>query len=161
MNTPEHDAPLDEVDDAILAGLARLYDRIDPVPAGLADRIDFAVSLADLDAEVARLQHQLAEPAGVRGEERARTVTFTSESLTVMVTVTAVSNREFRMDGWAAPGGGLRVELRSESGSRDGHTDSDGRFEFDGVPLGRAQLVFHPVDGSDLRVPVVTPAVEL
>lgn len=156
------DAPLDDTDGAILAGLADLYTRLDPVPAGLADRVLFALELDDLEMELARLD-VAAEPVGVRGEEQARTITFASQNLTVMVTSTLTQPGRFRLDGWAAPGGGLPVELRITGSSLRATADDDGRFEFIDVPTGRFQLVFHPAPGSEaaLRVPVVTPAVEL
>lgn len=154
---------LDELDDAVLAELAGLFERVDPVPAGLVERVGFTLTMADLEMELARLTMDAREPVGARGEERARTVTFASDSLTVMVTVTPRGIGTCRLDGWLAPGGALRVELRSDRGNQDTNADSDGRFEFEQVPVGLVQLVLHPTDGSavPLRAPVVTPAVEL
>jgi hypothetical protein len=154
---------LDDADVELLTELARLYELIDPVPEGLVERIGFTLTLADLEVELAKLTMQTMEPVGARGEERARTVTFSSESLTVMVTITPEDAGRFRIDGWVAPGGRLRVELRTEDGSRESTTDADGRFEFGDAPGGLVQLVFHPTDGSEtpLQSPVVTPAVQL
>lgn len=156
------DAPLDALDGTILSGIADLYTHLDPVPDSLVDRILFALELDDLHIELARLD-ELLEPAGVRGEEQARTITFASQSLTVMITPTAVGSGRFRLDGWAAPGGGLPVELRTADGSFRAVADVNGRFEFIDVPAGRLQFVFHPDGDSDaaLRIPVVTPTVEL
>lgn len=158
---------LDEVDLDLLAQLSELYQVLDPVPAGLVDRIGFALTLVELEAELASIQSESAPLVGARGEERARTVTFSSDSLTVMVTITPSGRGEFRLDGWLAPAAALQAELRCAR--EDGRTsvrttaDVDGRFEFDTVPEGLIQLVFHPTAGVDLdlRSPVVTPAVEL
>lgn len=153
----------DEHDIALLAELARLYDRIDPVPEGLVERIGFTLTLADLEIELARLTYEATEPVGARGEERARTVTFTSESLTAMITITPVTVDRSRLDGWLAPGGLLDVELRTDRGNQRTTADSDGRFDFAEVPSGLVQLVLHPTEQSEirLRAPVVTPAIEL
>jgi hypothetical protein len=155
--------PLDDTDRELLAELAALFDRVDPVPPGFVERVGFTLTLAHLEMELARLVRDSIEPVGARGEDGARTVTFTAESLTVMVTITRVGTGRFRLDGWLAPGGGMHVELRLERGGNDTHADDDGRFEFDRVPAGLAQLVFHPTEGGEARLltPVVTPAIEL
>ncbi|HEY3261585.1 MAG TPA: hypothetical protein VGJ95_15180 [Pseudonocardiaceae bacterium] len=153
----------DQTDAELLAELARIYEQIDPVPEGLVERIGFTLTLADLEIELARLINETREPIGARGEERARTVTFSSESLTTMVTITPQDIGQFRIDGWLAPGAALAVELRTDRGSLRTTADLDGRFEFIEVRGGLVQLVIHPTAGSDLQLasPVVTPAMEL
>lgn len=154
---------LDHADAALLAELASIYEQIDPVPAGLVERISFMLTLADFEVELAKLTSQTREPVGARGEERARTVTFSSESLTTMVTITPQDPGQFRIDGWLAPGAALAVELRTDRGSMRTTADLDGRFEFIEVRRGLVQFVIHPTDGADIRLdtPVVTPAMEL
>jgi hypothetical protein len=159
----EADGLLDETDQELLADLARLYELIDPVPPGFVESVGFALALEHMEVELARLVSDSIEPAGTRGEERARTVTFAAENLAAMVTITQVGACRHRMDGWLAPGGGMHVELRFQGASVDTHADTDGRFEFDQVPSGLAQLVFHPTEGGQalLLTPVVTPAIAL
>ena len=154
---------LDDADAAVIAELAQLYDRVDPVPDGLVERVGFTLTLANMEIELARLEHDYLQPIGARGEERARTVTFTADSLTVLVTITPTGTEQFRLDGWLAPGAGMRVELRLARSSNETNADDDGRFEFGRVPAGLAQLVFHPTEGggAQLLTPVVTPALEL
>jgi hypothetical protein len=154
---------IDHEDAALLAELARIYEQLDPVPEGLVERIGFTLTLANLEVELARLTADLREPVGARGEERARTVTFSSDSLTTMVTVTPQDTGEFRIDGWLAPGDALDVELRTDRGSLRTTADQDGRFEFIEVRSGLVQLVIHPTTGCVVRLgsPVVTPAMEL
>jgi hypothetical protein len=154
---------LDGTDDRLLADIAQLYELIDPVPPDLVERIGFTLTLADLEIELAKLITESRTPVGARGEERARTVTFTSDSLTVMVTITPTNHGECRIDGWIAPGAAIRVELRSDRGSHDVTADVDGRFDFADVHCGLVQLVFHPTPDVDvqLRSPVVTPAVQV
>jgi hypothetical protein len=154
---------LDETDYELIAELARVFDLLDPTPDGLVERVGFTLTLAHMEMELAKLVSDSFEPVGARGEDRARTVTFTAENLTVMVTITPTGTGRYRLDGWLAPGGGMHVELRSERGGTQTHADDDGRFEFDPVPSGLAQLVFHPTEGGEagLLTPVVTPAIEL
>ncbi|HEY0637802.1 MAG TPA: hypothetical protein VGD67_09160 [Pseudonocardiaceae bacterium] len=154
---------LDEEDTRLLAELARIHDRVDPVPEGLVERIGFTLTLADLEIELARLTTETREPVGARGEERARTVTFASASLTTMVTITPGDQGSFRIDGWLAPNAALRVELRTDAGDLSTTADDDGRFEFDDVRGGLVQVVIHPTEncGVELTSPVVTPALEL
>lgn len=161
---------LDTVDLHALDRLRALWEEADPVPAGLTDRVRFAISLGDLEAEVARLQREGVPELLARGDarlddaQRARTVTFTSDSVTTMVTITDVgapgAGGTVRVDGWSSPGAGLRVELRTGTDTHETVADDHGRFVLDGVPHGMAQLVLRPAPGTDGPT-VVTPAIEV
>lgn len=153
--------PIDDDDIRILTRMARLYDTNDPVPDGLVDRVQFAITLDALHAELAELQRS-SDLVGVRSPEatEAQTITFTSASLTTMVTITATSADRVRIDGWAAPGGGLTVELHIAGRALSTVADPDGRFVFDGVPRGLGQFLLRPPSGS-AQSPVVTPSIEL
>lgn len=157
--------PLDERDLEILIALAEAHELLDPMPPLLADVVLFALDAHDSDAELARLvETELVGAAGTRGVEHARTVTFSSDHLTVMVTLQPRRDGSTRIDGWAAPGGALRAELRVSGGSSlEADCDSSGRFAFESVPSGPTQLVLHPTRDSDPTVSssVVTPAVNL
>jgi hypothetical protein len=156
-------APLDEQDVQALATLRRIYELGDPVPPSLLDRIKFAITLDNLEAEVAQLQRDsVPELAGARSEDllRARTITFTSDTITTMVTITPLATGAVRLDGWAAPGASLEVEMRAGDSIRRTTADEDGRFVFDEVPRGFAQFVLRE-QGSEAQVPVITPAIEL
>src|SRR5262245_11578771 len=79
---------VDDGDAAVLGDLRSLYGAIDPVPADLVDRVRFALALDDLDVEVVRLREETGlDLAGVRGDEESRTITFDSDSLTVMISI--------------------------------------------------------------------------
>lgn len=155
-------------DAALLRELRAMWETLDPPPADLAERVLFTLRLEDLEFELMRLQAEL-EPAGargddaVRGQETVRTVTFGSESLTVMVTLSEPQQRPRRIDGWIAPPAPLRVELRSNRGRQEVVADADGRFAFPDAPAGLVQLVFHPTADihPGLGRPVVTPAIHL
>ena len=107
---------IDAVDVENLNRMAQLYDALDPVPSGLVDRIQFGITLDALHAEIAELQRS-GDLAGVRSEAGtdAQTVTFTSASLSTMVTITPSGPDRVRIDGWVAPGGGVVVELRTST----------------------------------------------
>jgi hypothetical protein len=155
------DAPLDEVDAAILDQLAATYSLADPPPADLDDRVLFTLAVRDLDAELARLTEDVLIGSGARAGEQPRTVTFDSTSLTVMVTLVGLPGGRRRVDGWLAPPAPLRVEMRT-AGSREAThavtADETGRFVVEDVPPGLAQLVVH-LPAPD-RI-VVTPALVL
>jgi hypothetical protein len=152
--------PLDALDEKILAGVAALFETLDPVPDGLVDRVQFGITLESLHAEIARLQ-RVDEFVGARSEGlTAQTITFTSGTLTTMITVTPTGVDTIRIDGWVAPGAGVQVELRIVGGSRHAVADDDGRFVIEGVARGLAQFILRPPPRSD-ATPVVTPSVEL
>jgi hypothetical protein len=152
---------LDAEDRRVLDQLANVYESVDPVPAGLVERIQFGITLDALQADIAELQRS-GDLAGVRSSEatEAQTVTFTSASLTTMVTITLTSADRVRIDGWAAPGEGVEVELRIVGTALHTTADADGRFVFDGVPRGLAQFILRPPAGS-AQAPVITPSIEI
>ncbi len=158
--------PMDRVDLRILSDLLAIYDTVDPMPEMLPDLVLFGLGVQDLDAEFASLvdsELAVSGASGTRSVEHARRVTFASDSLTVMVVVNPQRDGSVRLDGWAAPGGRLHAELRVGESTMSAECDESGRFVFDGVPAGPAQLVLHPTPESDpsLTLPVVTPAVHL
>jgi len=156
---PGMDEPIDDTDVALLSGLRELYGDLDPMAADLVERIQFALALEDLDVEVFRASATSGAAAGVRGAEETRTITFDSDSLTIMFSISPAGSAAVRLDGWLAPPAAHRVELRTERGPMETNADADGRFAVDDVPHGLAQLVVHPA-GSGARS-VVTPSVVL
>lgn len=153
-------APIDDADVRTLERLATLWDLIDPVPDGLVERIGFGITLDALHAELAELQ--IGSLAGVRSAESAatQTVTFSSESLTTMVTISPLGGGSVRIDGWATPGGGLVVELRALGSSRETVADEDGRFVFDAVPRGMVRFVMRSAEGQG-TIHVITPSIDI
>ena len=86
-----------------------MYSAIDPVPATLVDRLQFALDL-ESEIDVLRPYEEVGAAAGARGGEEARTITFDSEDLTIMISVSVQSVRTVRLDGWLAPPGDHLVE---------------------------------------------------
>jgi len=162
---------LDAIDEAILKQIRATYGRVDPPPADLDVRVQFGIALESVDIEVARLAEDLVVGSGARGSERTRTITFDSESVTIMISIIERGVDRIRIDGWLAPGGRHRVELRVDgtaSAARGGSrttttTDETGRFVFEGVDHGLAQLIVHlqTGTGAESATSVVTPPLML
>lgn len=149
---------LDPRDTTILGTAARLWDALDPVPEGLVERAVFAVALDEVMAEVASIQRlPQREPTGVRGMDTATSMTFTVQSLTVMVTVSEDGAGRRRLDGWITPGSDHPVQLRLP-GRTLHETAVGGRFSFAGVPTGMVQLA---VGDTDTATSMVTPVFQL
>jgi hypothetical protein len=155
--------PLDSRDGIVMQRMAALYDSIDPVPDDLVDRLLFGISLDAMHAELAELQAIPVGAFAARGNEQTsevKTLTFTSDSLTTMVTISPAGPDRVRIDGWCAPGGEVLVELRQGAVSQHTEADADGRFVFEEVPHGMTRFVVRaPEPGT--HPPVVTPAVEI
>jgi len=151
--------PLDAGDQAVLDAIAAGYAAVDPPPPDFDDRIMFALALDDIDAEVARLGAERPVGSGARAGERTRTITFDADSRTVLITAVRLPGDLVRLDGWLAPPTELRIELRLRGAAtpRTVTSDDAGRFVFDEVPHGVAQLLVHPPDGS-AAPGVVTPS---
>lgn len=156
---------LDDVDASNLARLAEMYDAVDRVPDGLVDRIKFGLALEEVFAEVAQVSRLADDAMAVRGEStsatRTETMTFSAEALTAMVTLTRVGRDRLRLDGWIAPGATMSVRLRMQGERRQTVSDETGRFSFDNLPDGFAQLSFHPTAPDRSDASVVTPLFEL
>ncbi|WP_418277882.1 hypothetical protein ACNHYB_07920 [Isoptericola jiangsuensis] len=153
------DEPLDRIDVALLARIAELDARLDPMPEGLVERSRFAMTLASLEAEVMELQVVEAPAGSVRSGApvETRTITFTHERLTVMIALSAGTERgTVRVDGWLAPAEVLHIELRLPEGTLTTRSDEDGRFVLDDVPRGPASLLVRQGE-----TPVTTPVIEL
>ncbi len=158
----------DETDEAILGQMRDVHALLDPPPTDLDDRVLFAIAAASLGAEIARIPEEELVGSGPRGAARTRTISFDADSLTIMVTVVDVPDGRIRIDGWLAPAGRWRVELRlrgERADAADSSTsvtaDESGRFVFPAVRHGLVQFVVHGRPGADPGSVVVTPAVRL
>jgi hypothetical protein len=153
--------PIDAEDLRILDLVAAIHRANDPVPADLADRVRFAMSMAALEAEIADLTTLPLAAAGTRGSsyELARTVTFSGEHLTAMISIESVSETVRRVAGWV-DNPAVRVELRTPAGTHSATADAEGRFAFDAVRPGLVHLVLWRTDLADAR-PLMTPPMEI
>ncbi len=152
--------PLDRDDTALLTAIKACYEAADPVPDGLVERLQFEITLDALHADLATLTQLDLSTAGARSTtEEVRTITFTSESLTTMVTVTPEGDG-VRIDGWAVPGAGITVELLRTGGPLVTQADQDGRFVFEAVPSGLARFALQVTSGAEVST-VLSPTIEL
>ncbi len=156
--------PMDDFDFAILDDIREFFAQADPMPADLPERIRFSLAMRDLEAEVARLAGQEAPRlTAVRGVEQSRTITFDSESLTIMIRIDANKNGTVRIDGWLAPPQQREIEMQTTADPLCVSSDEQGRFSFPSVPQGTARLVVKAAEHDHGRSQrsVVTPALIL
>lgn len=160
---PSAGGPLDDVDLGLLDAIRDLFQATDPMPPDLPERIRFSLALRDLEVEVARLAEEERLAAGARGTEQSRTITFDSESLTIMIRVDANQDGTVRVDGWLAPPQHREIEMKTTAGSLAMASDEQGRFAFARVPRGTAQLIARPAEAGPDHAgrSVVTPALIL
>ena len=161
---PASHEPMDDLDWEILDGVRELFERADPMPEDLPERIRFSLAMRDLEAEVARLAEAEQRPlVGARGAERSRTITFDSDSLTIMIRIDANRDGTVRIDGWLAPAECREIEMQAITDTLRISSDQQGRFAFPSVPAGTVRLVIlaveHGRDGAGRSV--VTPALVL
>jgi hypothetical protein len=160
------EARLDDVDAATLERVRSVFAEGDPVPEDLVERIHFSLALDEMYDEVARMTRVPLDALAVRGEQtagtRTETLTFSADRLTAMVTVSRVGPGELRLDGWLAPPEACRVRLRIQQGpTHEVLADAQGRFSFESLTEGFAQLTFHPVGDDEAENAVVTPVFQL
>jgi len=157
-------SPPDEPDSRLLDSIRDMFQAADPMPADLPERIRFSLALRDLEVEVARLSEEDDQPAlAARGTEQSRTVTFDSDSLTIMIRIDANQDGTARVDGWLAPPQRRQIDMKTAGDPLSVTSDEQGRFAFAQVPRGTAQLIVRPADHGrgEAGRSVVTPALIL
>lgn len=150
-------------DGQLLGGLKALWERADPMPPDLPDRVLFALELEDLDGdfELLRLVTNAAEDLSVRSAAtELNTITFSSPSVTVMLRITALRGSRRRLDGWLAAPAALLVKIRHSQGTHEADVDGQGRFVAADLPAGLTRLVLTPA-GDEHASPILTPTVEI
>jgi hypothetical protein len=157
------DESLDDVDLELLESIREIFQAADPMPADLPERIRFLLALRGLEVEVARLAAEERQPSlAARGAEMSRTITFDSDSLTIMIRIDPNPDGTVRVDGWLAPPQRREIEMKTTANSLTVASDEQGRFAFARVPRGTAQLVVRPdSEQSGAGRTVVTPALIL
>lgn len=156
---------LDAHDERILGQVRDLYKALDPMPRDLTHEVKYALTVAMLEAEVAELTRTPAALARSTTEpgERLRTVNFTGQRLSLMVTVGEEEpDGTLRLDCWVTLGGAL-VEHHprdEEQRVRAATADEFGRLVLNDVPPGPAHFLVWPGPGRAGR-PVITPTVDL
>ncbi len=157
--TADHDPSV--TDARLYTHLRTMWDAMDPVPAGLADRMVAAVAIEDLTREWTVLALVGSdELAAVRGESDTLILQFTDGAASVLLHVSVTEDGRRRVDGWVDP---PALEVRLAQGDTEwAATPGDaGRFEFEGVSAGlsRLRMVLRPSDGGSREV--MTPQFEV
>ncbi|HUL27618.1 MAG TPA: hypothetical protein VLW44_17810 [Streptosporangiaceae bacterium] len=159
---PAADEPLDDLDLELLDGIRDLYQAADPMPADLPERIRFSLALRGLEIEVARLTAEEDMPVlAARSAEQSRTITFDSDSLTIMIRIDSNTDGTARVDGWLAPSQCREIEMKTTADTLSAVSDEQGRFAFASVPRGTVQLLVRPAEQgqSGSGQAVATPAI--
>jgi len=159
---PAADEPLDDIDLELLDGIRDLYQAADPMPADLPERIRFSLALRGLEIEVARLAAEEDMPVlAARSAEQSRTITFDSDSLTIMIRIDSNTDGTARVDGWLAPSQRREIEMKTTADTLSVVSDEQGRFAFASVPRGTVQLLVRPAEQgqSGSGQAVATPAI--
>lgn len=150
--------------DATLRDLARLWDRHDPMPQGLVERVLVAIETDDLDREyeLLHLVERSRALAGTRAVAEALTISFAVGDFALMLRVSATRDGYCRVDGWATPPSPMRVTLSQQDHTADTDVDERGRFEFQEVPVGLTRFWLASAnDESGAGRLFSTPIVEL
>lgn len=140
----------------LLAGIGRAQEALDPLPAGLLERLEFTISLELLNAELATLTDTELVPT--RSDDLVTdTITFTASSTSLMI-VLSPDPDGVRIDGWVT-GGGVTVTLHAGNDAHSAVSDATGRLVWSAVPHGPVRFLVAPARPGGR--PVVTPMIEV
>ncbi|MCU1423381.1 MAG: hypothetical protein JWN36_3032 [Microbacteriaceae bacterium] len=142
---------MNDIDDReLFTGLRGMWERRDPVPAGLVDDVLVALAALDLAAEyeLLTLVSDSVHRQGARAETGARVLEFAHSSVSVMLRVSELDDGTLRIDGWTAPARPGSVRFEREAGEASAPVAADGRFEFSGLRPGATRLTLVPDDGA-------------
>jgi hypothetical protein len=145
-------------DDEMLEEVARLWQRLDPPPADLADGVLARLAAQDLEYELLTLVESDEALAGVRTATMLRapdeTGTWSLEYLgpgfRVQLRISR-RGRQARLDGWVSPPQPMTVMLSSvlrKGGVIEAQVSDSGRFEFPVAPSGACRMSFVTESGG-------------
>jgi hypothetical protein len=137
----------------LLVELQSLMSRLDPVPEAVDDEARSAFAWRTIDAELAELtRDSLLEdaPAGVRGAEGARMLSFESPSLSVELEVADLGQQGRRLVGQLVPPGPASIVVDHAGGRVDAAADELGRFVVDGLRPGPARVRCSVAGGREI-----------
>lgn len=149
----------DEDDARLFARLRSLWREVDPVPAGLIDRMVAAVAADGLNREYALLTLVEGQLGAVRGETDALTLQFSDGSTSILLHVTTTASGRRRIDGWVDTAAAEILLLQGERERRTTPAET-GRFVFDEGPSGLSRVRLTATVGDETRT-LETPQFEL
>ncbi|TFB16606.1 hypothetical protein E3V93_08215 [Microbacterium sp. 3H14] len=146
-------------DAQMFARLRTLWSEVDPMPAGLIDRMVAAVAADGLNREYALLTLVEGELSAVRGGADALTLQFSDGSTSILLHVTRTASGRRRVDGWVDTAAAEIVLTQGER-TRSTAPEETGRFVFDEVPPGLTRVRLTTQIGDETRT-LATPQFEL
>ncbi|MDF2509692.1 MAG: hypothetical protein K0Q52_3551 [Microbacterium sp.] len=146
-------------DAEMFARLRTLWNDVDPVPAGLIDRMVAAVAADGLNREYALLTLVEGQLGAVRGEADALTLQFSDGSTSILLHVTRTASGRRRVDGWVDTAAAEIVLTQGEK-AVSVSPEETGRFVFDEVPPGLTRVRLTTTIGDETRT-LATPQFEL
>jgi hypothetical protein len=147
-------------DAALFARMRSMWERVDPMPAELVDRMVAAVAVEDLSREYALLTLVEGSLAAVRGEADTATLQFSDGTTSVLLHVTATEGGRRRVDGWV-DASALAIRLVQGEREREAQLGEHGRFALDEVPPGVARIRMVVRDASGELRDFQTPQFEV
>lgn len=144
--------------------LAAMWERRDPMPPGLVDKVLVALATENLDAEyeLLHLVERSRELAGTRGAGEAITIAFSGGAFSLLLRVSAVTDALCRVDGWVTPPQAMTVKVSQQSRSVQAVVDALGRFEIPSLPTGLTRFFLVSDDaGDEAERSFATPTFEL
>jgi hypothetical protein len=133
-------------DDELLAELAAMFDRLDPVPPEVTDFARAALGWRRLDSELAELLEdsllETAASARTRAGTGSRWLTFRAAELAIALELTADEGKRLAL-GQLVPGtpeGSVEVQDETGEAIATAEADSLGRFRLEFTPRGRVRL---------------------
>jgi hypothetical protein len=161
------DAELD--DDALLARVADVFNRFDPVPDVAIELARLSFGLRDLDAELAILvadshvdEGQTTVRAGAAVGLSPRLLSFeAAEGFALELQITADGPPGYpgarrHLLGLLVPPGPARIEVRQPSGSLSVEADDEGRFAVTDLEPGPFRLTCIRADEPSVSTPWLT-----
>ncbi|MGH3471247.1 MAG: hypothetical protein ACRDPG_04260 [Nocardioidaceae bacterium] len=135
--------------------LADMWDRHDPMPDGLVEKVLVAIETEDLDAEY-ELLHMIDrshELAGARGVGDAMTIAFSGGAVSLLLRVSQIGKKACRVDGWVSPAQPMKVSVTQKTRTWDALVDGMGRFELPKLPTGLTRFWLFADDAEGTASP--------
>jgi hypothetical protein len=151
--------------DSTFDDLAAMWERRDPMPEGLIDKVLVALATENLDAEyeLLHLVERSRELQGVRGSAgEAMTIAFSGGAFSLLLRVTEITEKFCRVDGWVTPPQAMSVKITQQSNNFQAVVDALGRFEIPQLPTGLTRFFLLSDDAKDeTERSFATPTFEL
>lgn len=137
--------------DTTFDDLAAMWERRDPMPPGLIDKVLVALATENLDAEyeLLHLVERSRELAGVRSGGEAMTIAFSGGAFSLLLRVSELTDASCRVDGWVTPPQSMTVKVTQQSRNLQAVVDALGRFEIPRLPTGLTRFFLLSDDAKE------------